>query len=200
MSVVEVTPALWRWTAPHPRWRQARHPLSPLAWPRDVGCVLADFGSYVIAIDPLLDEDTWKWFNEVVADRPVSVIRTCPAHTRSCKEVSSRYARAEPTDADVVHLRGFRERVVWLPVHRALVPGDTLLAFGEDASLRLCPDTWLRALPGSPTRQALADALRPLVRLGPRLILVSHGEPIVTAATASLRKAIREALDDDSAT
>jgi glyoxylase-like metal-dependent hydrolase (beta-lactamase superfamily II) len=79
------------------------------------------------------------------------------------------------------------EVVYWIAEHRALVTGDVLLGDGE-GGLRLCPEPWL---PSSVRHGQLRRALRPLVELPVKSVLVSHGEPVL----ASGRKALARALD-----
>jgi glyoxylase-like metal-dependent hydrolase (beta-lactamase superfamily II) len=75
--------------------------------------------------------------------------------------------------------------VYWLPEHRALVPGDVLIA--DDGGLRLCPESWL---PEKKTLDDLRDSLRPVLDLPVELVLVSHGEPVLENARAALAGAL----------
>ena len=40
MSMLEITPGLYRWTAPHPEWKPGAEPGSPADWDQLVGSVL----------------------------------------------------------------------------------------------------------------------------------------------------------------
>jgi glyoxylase-like metal-dependent hydrolase (beta-lactamase superfamily II) len=79
--------------------------------------------------------------------------------------------------------------MVWLEEPRALVPGDRLLGDGR-GGLRLCPESWLRYLPGPPGLDDLRAALRPLLELPVERVLPSHGDPVLKDG----REAIRAAL------
>jgi len=70
------------------------------------------------------------------------------------------------------------EVVYWLPEQRALAVGDVLLG----SPLRLCPERWL----GKQTHADLRAALQPLLELPVDLVLVSHGEPVVSGGTRAL--------------
>src|SRR5262245_24073648 len=91
MTVQELAPGLWRWTAPHPDW-------TPEAdWPQDVGCVYAELLDSVVLVDPLVpagEEDRfWKALDRDVErlGRPVRVLRTVSWHERSVDDVAGRY-------------------------------------------------------------------------------------------------------------
>ena len=95
-----------------------------------------------------------------------------------------------PAGVETVQIRGAGETMVWLPEHRALIPGDRLL--GDDAGgLRLCPDSWLRYLPSGMRRAELREALRPLLDLPVELVLVSHGEPVLENGREAVAAALR---------
>jgi glyoxylase-like metal-dependent hydrolase (beta-lactamase superfamily II) len=81
------------------------------------------------------------------------------------------------------------EVVLWLPAHRALVPGDTLLGDGR-GGVRMCPESWL---PEGKGHRELADALRPLLDLPVQRVLVSHGEPVLKGGRAALGRALGHA-------
>jgi hypothetical protein len=79
--------------------------------------------------------------------------------------------------------------------HGALVPGDRLLADGR--AVWVSPQTWLdhiERFDGSApiARAELRDALRAFLDLPVELILVSHGDPILTGARAALAIALAE--------
>jgi hypothetical protein len=78
------------------------------------------------------------------------------------------------------------EHVLWIPAHRALVPGDSIL--GEDGGgVRLCPESWL---PASVRHHHMRAALEPLLELPIERILVSHGEPVLTGGREALARAL----------
>jgi hypothetical protein len=70
------------------------------------------------------------------------------------------------------------------------VPGDRLLG-ADGGGLRLSPNSWLRYLPSGMRHPELREALRPLLDLPVELVLVSHGEPVLSGG----REAISRALD-----
>ena len=76
----------------------------------------------------------------------------------------------------------------WIPEHGALVPGDRILG-DRPPGLRLCPESWLRYLPGY-TQDDLRAGLRPLLDLPVEIVLVSHGEPVLHDGRAELERAL----------
>jgi glyoxylase-like metal-dependent hydrolase (beta-lactamase superfamily II) len=80
--------------------------------------------------------------------------------------------------------------MVWLPEHRALIPGDRLLG-DERGGLRLPPESWLRYLPSGMRHPELREALRPLLDLPVEMVLTSHGPPVLRGG----RDAIAATLD-----
>ena len=57
VDLTEITPGLWRWTAPHPAWQPGAEPGSPGDWERGVGCVLYGGQGAAVFVDPLLPPD-----------------------------------------------------------------------------------------------------------------------------------------------
>jgi hypothetical protein len=196
---VELRPGLWRWSAPHPQWHASEDDGTPTAWPREVGCVLYTTPSSAVFVDPLVPAQDaaafWRWADERCAGREVSVLETIAYHRRSRDEVIARYtARTDVPAAVSAHpLPAVRETVYWIPEHRALVPGDSLIA-APGGDLALCPQSWLDELgpPGTapPTQADLRAALLPLCELHAQLVLVSHGEPALDGAGAALARAL----------
>jgi glyoxylase-like metal-dependent hydrolase (beta-lactamase superfamily II) len=80
------------------------------------------------------------------------------------------------------------EIVLWIPRHRAVVPGDVLLGDGE-GGLRMCPESWL---PSGTGHRELAASLRPLLDLPVERVLVSHGEPVLAGGRDALAAALGE--------
>jgi len=127
------------------------------------------------------------------------VITTLQFHRRSRDAVVERYGastsrakEALPSGVQTIRIEGAGETMVWLPVPRALVPGDRVL--GDDAGgLRLCPESWLRYLPRGMTRARLREELRPLLDLPVELVLVSHGTPVLDRGREALARAIDSA-------
>ncbi|MBD0348702.1 MAG: MBL fold metallo-hydrolase [Thermoleophilia bacterium] len=210
MDVRELRPGLWRWTAPHPDWRPEY-----TGWGPDVASV-AVTGAELVLIDPLVpgDDDRERFWQaldrDVERDGRPHVLLTVPWHRRSAAEILMRYEGArlwlyegaepeglEPTarfgwgDELPGGLRAFdghwmNEAVFWLPEHRALVTGDSVLG-APGGGVQTCPDSWL---PEGMTQAELRDALRPLLELPIEVILPAHGEPVLDDAHAALARAL----------
>ncbi len=141
--------------------------------------------------------------------KPVAILLTIFWHERSTAELAERYGagvwahegaagRIEaavsnpflPGDVlpgGLIGIDGQRafETMYWLPEHRALVPGDSLLGDG-DGGLQVAPEGWLR----DTTRDELKLALRALLDLPVELVLVTHGEPVLEDGHAALAAAL----------
>jgi hypothetical protein len=133
---------------------------------------------------------------EHAVSRRVAVLTTIGFHRRSRDAVAERYgastSRAKktlPGGVETLPIRRAGETMVWIPEHAALVPGDRLLG-GRDGGLRVCPDSWLRYLASGMTGAELREALRPLLRLPIELVLVSHGEPVLSGGRDALERAL----------
>jgi hypothetical protein len=194
--VERLAPGLHRWTARHPGWEPGAEPGSPADWPPDVGCVAYEAPDALVLVDPLVHD--WDELDALVErhGRPVVVLTTMRFHGRSRAEVADRYGAelrthgAEPpAGVRRIPIAGMDESMVYLDAPRALVPGDRLIADG-DGTLRPCPASWLRYIPGPPDAVALRAALTPLLELGAELVLVSHGEPVLRDGAAALRAAL----------
>lgn len=192
MEVTELAPGLWRWTAPHPEWKEGDD------WPRDVGCVYYEAAGSTVLIDPLVPEgeDRERFFAALDRDverrgLPVAILLTCDWHARSADEVAARYrASAEAREGVEAHeLPQVEERIWWIPEHRALVAGDVLLGDGS-GGVRVCPDSWLGA---HATHDSIRAALRPLLDLPVERVLVSHGVPVLANGRAALARALGQA-------
>jgi hypothetical protein len=196
-------PGLWRWVAEHPDWVAAAKPDSTSDWPRYVGCLLYDAPGATVLIDPLLPrgEDAFvARLDRHVKERklPVSVLTTIKWHRRSRDELARRYrartsrARSQlPAGVEAHPIRGAGETMFWLPRHGALVPGDRIMG-ASDGGLRLCPESWLRYLPRAsrPSVEELAVRMRPLLDLPIEMVLVSHGDPVLSGGRGALARAL----------
>ena len=202
--MTELAPRLWRWTAYHDEWRD------------EVGSVYYEADDAIVLFDPLVPrleaERFWRALDRDVARAgvPVHVLVTVFWHARSAREIVARYgarlwanrrARApiarradEPTDlfrpgdelpggARAYDAGRGNEIVFFVPAHGALVAGDVLLG----SPLRLCPESWL---PKGKTYADLARTLRSLLELPVERVLVSHGEPVLADAHATLEAAL----------
>ena len=203
MYLHEVGEGLWRWVAFHEEWR------------KDVGCLYVETDEAVCLIDPLVPNDGADAFLQHLdadvkrAGRPVHVLLTIYWHVRSAPELVRRYgatlwaparsalpverrtalAAERVQSGDVLpggveaHASGRPAELVYrLPTHRALVAGDVLL--GDP--LRICPAGWV----GKGGREAVRDALLPLVEPPLSAVLVSHGTPVLDGAAQALAAAL----------
>ena len=199
MEVQELRPGLWRWTAPHPQWEHAEH------WGPEVGSVYAELPDALVVIDPIVpaDEDELFWSAldrdvERVA-RPVQVLLTVHWHERSVAAVLDRYHATlwRPEErgelpggvrAEVVHGSDWVEALFYLEPHRALVAGDLLI--GADGGIEL-PVPWFPKAEQEWAVSTLRPELRArLSELPIELVVVSHGEPVLTDGRAALDRAL----------
>jgi hypothetical protein len=126
----------------------------------------------------------------------VHVLTTIGFHRRSREAVRERYdaetsnAKAKlPDGVETIEIRNAGERMVWIPEHGALVPGDRILGSAR-GGLRVCPDSWLGYLRGRIDPTGLRAELRKLLDLPVRMVLVSHGEPVLRDAKRKLGRAV----------
>jgi hypothetical protein len=196
----ELRSGLWRWTASHPEWRPNAAKDSPADWQPEVGSVLYKTAEAAVFIDPLVAADQpqfWRWADDRCRQRSVVVLTTIGFHRRSRDAFVERYGastsrakRTLPTGVESLPIRRAGETMFWLPAHRALVTGDRIIG-GATTPLRLCPESWLRYLPSAMTLDQLREVLRPLLELPIELVLVSHGEPVLSGGRAALAGALR---------
>jgi hypothetical protein len=190
----ELRPGLWRWTARHPDWEADADVESPADWPPEVGCVAYAADDVLVLIDPLV-VDGWDELDRLAERRPrVAVLQTLRWHNRSVKEAVARYdaSTEPPAGVEPIEIAGADETMFWLAAPRALVPGDRLIGDGA-GGVRPCPESWLgyiRRQGGEIDGPALREALRPLVDLPIELLLVSHGEPILSDGREALERAL----------
>ena len=186
MNVAELAPGLWRWTAPHPDWKETDD------WEEEVGCVYYEAATATILIDPLVPAERDRFFEALDRDverrgLPVVVLLTVPWHERSTAELVERYAATSepPAGVEPFAVPEVDETLWWLPQHAALVAGDALI--GVDGALQVCPDSWLD---GRSSHTSIRAALAPLLELPVERILVSHGEPVLAGGRAALARAL----------
>jgi glyoxylase-like metal-dependent hydrolase (beta-lactamase superfamily II) len=173
-------------------------PESPADWPEIVGSVVYEAPDAFVFVDPLVPDELWPALEERVSAHgyPVRVLTTIGFHRRSRDEVVRRFdattSRAKaslPDGVERVTIRRAGETMVWLPGHRALIPGDRLL--GDDrGGLRMCSPGWLRYLKPGLSYDELREALRPLLDLPVEMVLVSHGEPVLQGGRAAIKRAL----------
>lgn len=191
MAAVQIAPGLRRWTAWHAEWRQ------------EVGSLAVDTKDGLVLVDPLEPPPELR--------RPQHVLITVAFHARSTGKIGAPHvwapARAvrrlknrgvdvtdsfEPGDELPGGIAAYAtardgEVVYWLPDHRAIAVGDVLLGAGAkphatSAPLRLCPESWLE----KKKHRDLRKSLLPLLDLRLERIMLSHGDPVLTAAKERL--------------
>jgi hypothetical protein len=197
----ELRPGLYRWTARHPDAEADPQPGTPADWGPDVGSAAYAARDALVLVDPLVPADRSDLQEEVDElvrghGKPVIILTTLQFHRRSREELAARYGastsrakKALPEGVETIQIRGAGETMVWLPEHRALIPGDRLLG-GDSGGLRLCPESWLRYLPSKMKQAQLRKALRPVLDLPVEMVLVSHGEPVLSGGREALAKAL----------
>jgi hypothetical protein len=191
MEVTELRPGLYRWTAPHPDYEPDPEPDSPADWPEQVGCVTYQAPEALVLIDPLVPEELWPALDRLAEGRPVVVLTTIAFHSRSGDAVVKRYDASArlPRGVEMIRIPRAGEAMVWIPEHAALVPGDRILG-GQEGGLRACPNSWLGYLPSGITGEELREAQRPLLQLPIELVLVSHGDPVLSGGRDELERAL----------
>jgi glyoxylase-like metal-dependent hydrolase (beta-lactamase superfamily II) len=186
MTVLELAPGLWRWTAPHPDWKAGDD------WEQEVGCVYYEAPAATVLIDPLVPPERDRFFEALDRDverrgLPVAVLLTVPWHERSAAELVERYAAADEPCGRVepFAVPEVDETLWWLPEHAALVAGDVLV--GTPEGIGVCPDSWLDE---RSSHDSIRAALQPLLERPVERILVSHGEPVLADGRAALARAL----------
>ena len=186
MDVQELAPGLWRWTAPHPNWKDGAD------WEQDVGCVYYEAPGATVLIDPLVPPERERFFEALDRDverrgLPVSILLTVAWHARDSAELAERYSTLSATPATVVPfaVSDVDETLWWLPEHRTLVAGDVLV--GSARGIAVCPESWLD---GRSSPASIRAVLMPLLGLPIERLLVSHGEPALENGHAALAAAL----------
>ena len=188
MNVTELAPGLWRWTAPHPDWKESDD------WEQEVGCTYYEAPAMTVLIDPLVAPERDRFFEALDRDverrgLPVAILLTVPWHERSC----GRARRA-------LRERERRRRTAWsrLPCPRSTRrcggcrstrrswPATCSSARAE--SIEVCPDSWLDE---RSSHTSVRAALVPLLELPIERIIVSHGKPVLEDGRAALARALR---------
>jgi glyoxylase-like metal-dependent hydrolase (beta-lactamase superfamily II) len=199
MDVTELRPGLWRWTGEHPEWAHAE------SWGPEVGSAYAELSDAVVVVDPLVPADDeerfWAALDRDVerAGRPLHVLLTVHWHERSVAAVLDRYHATlwrpeEKGDlpagvhAEIVKGSDWMEALFFLEPHRALVTGDLLI--GRDGGIEM-PVEWFPKDEREWAQNELKPDLRQrLAALPIELVLVSHGEPVLSDGAAALDKAL----------
>jgi len=199
MDVQELRPGLWRWTGSHPEWDHAE------SWGPEVGSVYAELEETVVVVDPLVPTDDeerfWSALDRDVerAGRPLHVLLTVHWHERSVAAVLDRYHATlwrpeekgelpKGVHAEIVKGSDWMEALFFLETYKALVAGDLLV--GRDGGIEL-PVAWFPKDEQEWAEKELKPDLRKrLAALPIDLVLVSHGEPVLTDGAAALAKAL----------
>lgn len=182
------------WTAPHPDWEPGED------WPEEVPVVRYETDDEIVLIDPLLPPD--GSFDP--HGKPVRVLLTQGAHYRGTAELVERYGASVwappnarwrkipnpsttdelPAGVEAIELDGEPQQVVFLiREHATLVTGDVLS--GTGGRLHVFVDE------ADPER--LLAALAALADLPIERVIIPHGDPILTDASARIRAAVAEA-------
>jgi glyoxylase-like metal-dependent hydrolase (beta-lactamase superfamily II) len=193
VTIEEIAPRLWWWSAPHPTWKQV---VSSYAMVTDDAFVL---------FDPLVPEDLWEALDgDVRHHGPPAILITVHFHIRSSRAIVDRYEGSTvwghepaltnvsrrigetksfkegddlPGGIEAVAMHHMDEAAFWLPSHKALVLGDSVV--GTDERAELSPPSWLRKR--ETVDEQRASVQRALER-GPKRLLLTHGGPIDPAA------------------
>lgn len=196
MEMQQLARGLWRWSTPHPEWEPDPTKDGPADWPELVGSVAYERDGTLVLVDPLVPDAGWRALDRLAKGKLVHVLTTLGFHRRSRGAVRERYgaeisnAKAKlPDGVETIEIRNAGERMVWIPEHGALVPGDRILGAAR-GGLRVCPDSWLGYLGGRTDPARLRVELRRLLDLQVRMVLVSHGEPVLRDAKRKLRRAV----------
>jgi len=192
MEVQRLAENLWRWTAPHPAWREGDD------WPREVGCVYYRTPAATVLIDPLVpageEEEFWRELDRDLADAgtPLLVVLTAPWHARSSAQIDERYGAAIVGAGAVEGLAVLPvppieegQVALFIPEHGALVTAEILADFGSGLAVY--------ASPALGDQAALAQFLQELRALPVELLLPAHGSPVLAGAREILAAAIDHA-------
>jgi glyoxylase-like metal-dependent hydrolase (beta-lactamase superfamily II) len=231
MSMEQVRPDLWRWTAPHPEWKPSATG-TPGEWGQLVGSVLyepPEPEAPLVLVDPQAPAAGsaeaaafWKKLDGAVErrGRPVAVLVANCFHHRSAKDVLERYrerpgaeiwapesARAHlekvacpvtryyqdgeilPGGLVAYEVEGLcpGEAALYLPRHQAVIAADALLG-SDGGKLRVPPVSW--SADAERYHQRLRPSIQRLLEVPVEMVLVSHGQPVLSGG----RRAIQEAL------
>ena len=195
--VEQIAPRLWWWTAHHPEWKQE---VSSYALVDDDTLVLFD------PLVPPDDPDAfWGALDGDVAHHGApAILISVYWHVRSSREILDRYEGATlwahaparrgmrnrveytetfsdgdrlPGGVEAIAMHHMNEAAFWLPRHRALLLGDSVIA--ADGGATLCPPKWLRK--SESVEEQRASVERALER-DPERLLLTHGGPLDPAA------------------
>jgi hypothetical protein len=191
-DLFQLAAGLYRWSAFYAGADQDPVRQSADEWPDEVGCVAYETAEALVLIDPLVGPEHWNPLDALAEKHGgnVAVLTTIHWHERSSEAVIERYraATSPPEGVTPIAMPRFRETMFWLEDLRALVPGDRLL--GDRAGgIRMPPEQWIEYLDG-PTLEDLRTELRQLLDLPVEMVIVSHGEPVLTGGREAIERAL----------
>jgi hypothetical protein len=216
MSLDELAPDLWRWTARHPDW----HPAD------DFGAEVASYAltadDELLLLDPLLpddgDADGVLQHLDALSEtaKATHILITIGYHVRSAEPLRDRYAahihgpesaagRLSDTKAFTIlepgvpgpagaipHAIGSPRRTelpLWLPSHKAIAFGDALVT-NPAGKLRMWAQKPRDAQQIAFYRSRFAPTLDPLRHLPAQRILTTHGPPVLHDGATVLATAL----------
>jgi hypothetical protein len=192
-EIRDVAPGLWIWRVPHPRWKAGQ------GWDPIVTATCVESGGETLVLDAIAGasgmDEVWLRLD---ARPPTAAVVLKPDHVRDVDTIVRRYkARAfgprlffrydiPETDLQPIEPgselpggllalddgRGRNETPLWLPEQQALVFADALTAPGGELRVWASRLHTERAVP----------ALRQMLGLPFRQVIVSHGDPVHTRA------------------
>jgi glyoxylase-like metal-dependent hydrolase (beta-lactamase superfamily II) len=195
--VEQIGPQLWWWTAHHPEWKQE---VSSYALVEDDALVL--FDPLVPGDDP---DAFWEALDGDVAHHGApAILISVYWHVRSSREILDRYDGSTlwahepavkgmakrvpytntfnggdvlPGRVEAITMHHMDEAAFFLPQHRALLLGDSVI--GDDDGARLCPRSWLRK---KETLEKQRGSVERALARRPERLLLTHGGPMDSAA------------------
>ncbi len=209
----ELTTGLWRWTARHPEWHPGEFGAEVASF-----AAKADDGTLLL-IDPLLPEQepdaVLDVLDEQAGDR-VAILISIPYHVRSSEQLRKRYDATihghEAVTKRLTSRTGFHEvepgspqpggvtayaigkprqryeMPLHIPSHDALVFGDSVVE--HEGGLKV----WAHKKVDDKVRRFYSEkfnpTLAPLLDLDFGAVLVTHGQPVMSAGKRKLREAL----------
>jgi glyoxylase-like metal-dependent hydrolase (beta-lactamase superfamily II) len=204
---------LWHWTVRHPDWHPGEFGAEVGSYALDAGGDLLLIDPLLPQTD---SRSVIDLLDELARDRDVHALITIGYHTRSAEQLCERYGArvygpptcasrlrntalltelepGEPGPAGAIAYPIGRprrsERPLWLPSHRALVFGDTVVTTpGNDLRVWLQDPVDEKRLRWY--RDRYAPTFDPLLELPVERVLVTHGEPVLKDGAGALRDAL----------
>jgi hypothetical protein len=167
VEIEQIAPHLWWWTAPHPEWSPSDFK-DGRGWERDVSSYALVEEDSLVLFDPLVpagdEERFWSALDGDVEQHGVG----------KRVAVSQTFADGDslPGGVEALAMGFMNEAAFWLPSHRALVLGDSLL--GYEGRTELCPRSWLGK---NDTWEELEASVQRALEHDPERLLLTHGGP-----------------------